>query len=42
MTNKDKIYLSPEIQVVELENESILCQSGTTEDLSNGGNIFGN
>lgn len=42
MTDKDKIYLSPEIQVIELENESILCQSsGSTEDLENGSPIFG-
>lgn len=39
MIDKDKIYLSPEIQVIEFENESILCSS--TEQFEDGGPIFG-
>lgn len=27
MIEKNKMYLTPEIEVVELENESILCSS---------------
>lgn len=37
MTEKNKMYLSPETQVVELENESILCQSDVESAFSLGG-----
>lgn len=35
MTDKSKKYLPPEIQLIELENESILCESElSTESLT--------
>lgn len=33
MTEKNKMYLSPEIEEVEMENESVLCQSGGIDSL---------
>ena len=37
MTDKNKMYLSPETEVVEVTDERVYCTSGNTEDLENGG-----
>lgn len=39
MTNTNKMYLSPRIKVVEMENQGVFCTSATVDELENGGVI---
>ena len=39
MTEKNNFYESPRIETIDLENESVLCTSGTIDELENGGVI---
>ena len=39
MTEKNKMYLTPEIKVVEMKQESVICTSGTIDELENGGTV---
>lgn len=37
MKNKNEMYLSPAVEEIEMDEESVLCTSATVDELENGG-----
>ena len=39
MKNKNEMYLSPAVEEIEMDEESVLCTSGVVDELEDGGVI---